>query len=410
MSRQLSVAGHQMVDNAEDAETCVLVTCTVIGSTEKRMLRRMAQLASAGRSLIVGGCMASAQAETVRGAVPSAELVAPTNAERFLRLLPPTGGEGYECFEPSSSIDGVVPIAQGCLARCAYCISTIARGPLTSYPPEDIASEVAEAVRRGRREIRLTSLDTGQYGRDLGINLATLLRAVCHVDGEFMVRVGMMSPMMLRPITSDLLQAYQEEKVFNFLHLPVQSGNDTILKRMRRGYRVDQFWEVVGAFRRKVRPLSLATDVIVGFPGEGEVEFEDTLDLIRELKPDILNITRFSPRPGTPAASMGDQVPGWIMKQRSRELTKLRFEMSQRANRKFVGRRLRVLTTEEGKNGTTIARSQDYRPVVLPGRHALGKFVEVSVTAAREIYLLGRPQAESGRDMALGQLPLPLIG
>lgn len=378
-----------MVETSQQADTCVLVTCTVIEATERRMLKRMRELARGHRRLLVAGCMASVQSAVIQKTVPAAEVVPPTDIEGLLGRLPPARDSEYACFEPRSTVDGIVPIAQGCLASCSYCISTIARGPLRSYPPEEVADEVRRAVARGRREIRLTSLDTGQYGRDLGTGLPDLLRRVCEVQGEFRIRVGMMSPMMLRPMIDDLCAAYREKKIFNFLHLPVQSGNDRVLRRMKRGYTVEKFWEVVEAFRLEVRPLTLATDIIVGFPGEGEEEFEDSLDLVRELKPDIVNITRFSPRPGTPAAYVEGQVPGWVVKRRSRELTKLRFEVSQRTNKQLEGARLRVLTTEEGKNGTTLARSEDYRPVVLDGRIPLGEFTEVIVVDSTETYLRG---------------------
>ncbi len=201
----------------------------------------------------------------------------------------------------------------------------------------------------------------------------------------------MMSPRMLRPILDDLLGAYAHEKIFNFLHLPVQSGNNEVLRRMKRGYTVEQFWDVVEAFRQEVRPLTLATDVIVGFPGEGEKEFEETMRLVRELKPEILNVTRFSPRPGTPAATWPDQVPGWVVKGRSRKLTQLRFEIGRERHRILVGSKLRVITAEKGKRGTTLARAGDYRPVILPGHLPLGALLDVRVEDSTETYLVGRP-------------------
>lgn len=396
IARRIAQGGHRLVEAPEAADACVLVTCTVIERTERNMVRRMRELAEDGRKLVVGGCMAAVQEEAIRRVVPSASILPPTRMEELEDHLPPDVADAeYECFEPSGTAEGIVPLTQGCLASCTYCISTVARGTLRSRPPEEVEQEVRDAVGRGRREIRLTALDTGQYGRDLETNLGDLLRRVCNqVEGDYRIRVGMMSPMFLRPVLGDLLRAYpREEKVFNFLHLPVQSGNDDVLRRMKRGYTVDQFWEVVHAFREEVRPLTLSTDVIVGFPGEGTAEWQDTMDLIRELEPDIVNITRFSARPGTPAAEMEERVPGWEVKERSRELTKLRFRIGRRNQSRFVGRRLRVLTTEEGKGATTVARSQDYRPVVLPGRRPLGEFLEVEVEGATATYLKARPVA-----------------
>lgn len=389
IAAQLAEAGHRLVDHPDRADACVLVTCTVIETTERKMVKRMRQLAQGDRQLIVAGCMAPVQAETIRSAVPEAELLPPTEMERLPELLPGVGDPEYACFEPRSTIDGIIPITQGCLASCTYCISTIARGGLRSYAPEQIVAQTQGALTRGRREIRLSALDTGQYGRDRGTHLGNLLHRVCALDGDFRVRVGMMSPMMLRPILDDLVEAYQEKKVFNFLHLPVQSGNDAVLARMRRGYTVAKFWEAVEAFREAVHPLTLATDAIVGFPGETPEAFEETVALLKELKPDIINVTRFSARPGTPAATMEGQVSGGEMKRRSRELTRLRFALGEIRHRAFLGAQLRVLTTEEGKGETTMARSDDYRPVVLPGTLPLGEFCSVKVVGASPIYLKG---------------------
>lgn len=391
IAQRLSETGHHLVPRPQEADACILVTCTVVETTERKMLRRMRELASPRRRLVVTGCMAAVQADRIREAVPAAAILPPTQPEALTALFPPVGDASFACFEPPSTVDGIVPIAQGCLARCSYCISTVARGALRSVPLAEVVAQVRQAVARGRREIRLSSLDTGQYGRDLGLSLADLLHAVCRVEGAFRVRVGMMSPMMLRPILGRLVDAYREEKAFRFLHLPVQSGNDEVLRRMRRGYTVERFWEAVDAFRSHVRTLSLATDVVVGFPGESDREFEDTLDLVEDLRPDVLNITRFSPRPGTPAAAMEDRVPGWKLKERSRRLTALRFRISRRIHEERVGSTVEVLTTEVGKAGTTVARTDDYRPVVLPGELPLGASLPVRLESASDVYLRGRP-------------------
>src|SRR5207249_7054979 len=202
------------------------------------------------------------------------------------------------------------------------------RGRVASLRIARAVAEVRRDVDHGVGELKLTRQDTAAYGLDAGTNLAALLRAVDEIPGNFRVRVGMADPLTVHPIQDDLVDAYCSEKVFKFLHLPVQSGDDRILEAMRRQYTVSQFEDIVRTFRRAYPNITLSTDVIVGFPGESEEQFEATIELIRRVRPDIVNVTRFSPREGTPAATMSGQIVGWRVKERSRRLTRLRFQIS----------------------------------------------------------------------------------
>ena len=185
------------------------------------------------------------------------------------------------------------------------------------------------------------------------------------------------------------MAAYGSDKVFKFLHLPVQSGDDAILESMRRQYTVSQFEEIVCRFRRAFPEITLSTDVIVGFPGESEEQFEATMELIRRVRPDIVNVTRFSPRDGTPAATMPGQIVGWKVKERSRRLTRLRFQIARETNERFIGREASVLVTEPGKPGTVLARTPEYRQVVLREPAAIGEFLRVKIDGARPTDLSG---------------------
>jgi len=395
MQEALVGSGHALTTSEADADAHVLVTCTVIETTERKMVRRMEQLAAYDKPLVVAGCMAAAQRDRVRAVVPRAQLLPPRKWMQIVDLI----GAGTACGDRAAEVesaslgwhDAIVPIAQGCAGRCTYCITRVARGRVASYPIERLAAEVRRHVERGAREIKLTGQDTAAYGLDSGTNLAALLRAIVAVPGAFRVRVGMADPLTVHPILDDLVDAYASEKIFKFLHLPVQSGDDAILEAMRREYRVAEFEEIVAMFRQSYPDVALSTDVIVGFPGETEAQFEATMDLIRRIRPDIVNVTRFSARTGTPAATMPDQIVGWRVKERSRRLTRLRFEIAQAINERFVGSEVDVLLTEPGKDGTTIARTGEYRQVVLGGTAPLGEFVRVRIDRARATDLFAHP-------------------
>ncbi len=393
MQEALAGGGHRLTTSEDEADAHVLVTCTVIEATERKMVRRLRALAAHEKPLVVAGCMAAAQRDRVKALVPRALLLPPRRWPEIVRLL----GEGTVCADRAAETeatsfgwhDAIVPIAQGCAGRCTYCITRVARGAVKSYDPSDLVAQVRRSVERGAREIKLTGQDTAAYGRDTGTDLAELLGTLVAVPGDFRVRVGMADPLTVLPIVDDLVDAYASEKVFKFLHLPVQSGDDAILGAMRREYTVAEFEGTVAAFRRAYPALTLSTDVIVGFPGETEEQFDATLDLVRRTRPDIVNVTRFSPRPGTPAASLPDPIVGWRVKNRSRRITSLRFAIAREIHQEFVGEEVDVLVTEPGKEGTVLARTPEYRQVVLHEPAALGEFLRVRIDAARATDLFG---------------------
>ena len=394
MQEALAAQGHALTSSESEADAHVLVTCTVVEATERRMVRRMRELAARDKPLVVAGCMAAAQRDRVKATVPRAQLLPPRKWPQIVDLL----GAGTACGDRAAEAeaqtfgwqDAIVPIAQGCAGRCTYCITRVARGAVKSYPIPEIVDQVRRHVERGAVEIKLTGQDTGAYGRDADADLAQLLAAVDRVPGTFRVRVGMADPLTVLPIVDELVEAYRPEKIFKFLHLPVQSGSDDVLERMRREYTVEDFVAIVEAFRSEYPRLTLSTDVIVGFPGETEEEFEATMDLVRRVRPDIVNVTRFSARPGTPAASMPAQIVGWRVKQRSRRITSLRFAVAREIHQTLVGEEADVLVTEPGKEGTMIARTPEYRQVVLHEPAPIGSFVRVRIDVARATDLYGR--------------------
>ena len=404
MQEALVGSGHTLTASEGDADAHVLVTCTVIETTERKMVRRMAELASYEKPLVVAGCMAAAQRDRVRAIVPRAKLLPPRKWPQIVELLDAGTACGDRAAETESAgfgwHDAIVPIAQGCAGRCTYCITRVARGRVASLPTDAIVVQVRRHVDRGLREIKLTGQDTAAYGVDIGTTLAELLQAVEEIPSEFRTRVGMADPLTVYPIVDELVRAYASEKVFKFLHLPVQSGSDRILEAMRREYSVAQFEEIVHRFRHAYPELSLSTDVIVGFPGETEDEFEATMDLVRRVRPDIVNVTRFSARSGTPAANMENQIVGWRVKERSRRLTRLRFEIAQELHDRLVGREYTVLVTEPGKAGTVLARTPEYRQVVLPEAASLGEFVTVGIDTATPTDLRGHVKSTEGHAQA----------
>lgn len=393
MQQALAARGHSIVPTRAAADANVLVTCTVIERTERKMLARMRALAADEKPLVVAGCMAAAQRDLVRRTVPEAKLLPPRKWPQIVDLL----GAGTSCGETVLATeasdtawrDAIVPIAQGCAGRCTYCITRVARGRVSSYPLDNLVARIRGYVEAGIRDIKLTGQDTAAYGMDTGRNLADLIHGATAIDGDFRVRVGMMDPLTALPILDDLVDAFGSPKVYKFLHLPVQSGDDGVLEAMRREYTVSDFERIVERFRAAHPGITLATDVIVGFPGETEEAFERTMDLVRRVRPDTVNVTRFSVRAGTPATTMPGQIVSWRVKERSRRLGRLRFAIAREINEALVGRTLPLLTTEPGKGGTTLARTDAYKQVVLPAEAPIGEFRTARILAGREADLVG---------------------
>jgi len=384
----LSGRGWELCSSPSGSDLVVLVTCVVIDATERAMLRRIKEL-SAAPTIIITGCMATACREKALRACPHALLVPPGDLGAISDIVDGAGvGPGRASVARDSY--SIVPIATGCRGMCSYCITRLARGALRSRPLERISEAVSRAAADGPLEIQLTAQDTAAYGADIGTDLPALVHHLCRLPADFRLRIGMMNPGSAYPLIDAIAGAYREPKVFKFLHLPVQSGSDAVLADMERGYTVREFEEAVARMRDAVPDLTLSTDIIVGYPGETDDDHRENVELVNRLMPDIVNVTRFSPRPGTRAADDPRQVVGWMAKERSRELTVARFAVALERNRAWLGRRVTALATERGKRGSTILRTDQYKQVVVPRELPLRRYYDVTITDATPTYLAGR--------------------
>lgn len=403
----LAHAGYELVDQASSAEIVVYNTCAVKGPTESRMVEALKRIPKS-KKLVVAGCLPSVNLERLLREVSFDGIAGPAAGERIVNVVNRVSrGERASMLESgahrlprltlprlhSSSVVSIVPISYGCLGSCAYCCVVFARGRLESYDVTDVVRRVKDDIKLGFREFWLTSQDVACYGRDKGTSLAELLRALCAVEGDFKVRVGMMTPNMVMDLLEDLPKAFGDKHVFKFLHLPVQSGDDDVLRSMRRLYSVRDFREVVDAFRRRFSELTLATDVICGFPGEDEVGFEKTLQLMRQVKPDIVNVSKFFARPNTLAAEMKKCfVPFAEIKKRSTKAAALAKSIAFENNQRWVGWKGRILVDEKGKvPNSWIGRNFAYKPVTIKTEeNIIGETLSVSVTRAFPTYLEGK--------------------
>lgn len=407
MAGCLAEAGYKLAGSAEAADLIIYNTCAVKGPTENRMINLLRRV-PAEKKVIVAGCLPLINFERLRSEArfdcvigPAAGKSIVAAVERVLDGNKIVSLKDAVNTKPSLSLPrqrlnpliSIVPVSYGCLGSCAYCCVAFARGRLRSYGIDEIVERMKSDLDAGVREFWVTSEDAASYGKDLGVSLAELLRAMCSVDGNFKIRVGMMTPNITLTILGDLVEAFKDEKIFKFLHLPVQSGDDKVLKSMRRFYSVNDFTHIVETFRRSFPRLTLATDIICGFPGETREAFARTLKLISEVKPGVVNVSKFFARPKTLAAKMqNDFVSPKEIKSRSSNTAELVRKVVYERNRRWVGWTGEILVDEVGKlPGSWVGRNFAYKPIVVRSADDLfGRTVNVKVERAFSTYLVGR--------------------
>lgn len=288
---------------------------------------------------------------------------------------------------------GIVNIEEGCLDSCHYCSTRLVKGILKSALPESIIRRVQKKVEQGDREIFLTGQDTSCYGFDIHTNLAELLqRIIVKVSGEYRIRVGMGNPRHVFRFLDALVETFTDEHLYKFIHIPVQSGSDRILRTMNRRHTSSDFFRIAKTFQTHFPELNLGTDIIVAYPGETREDFEASLELVRKVQPSICNITRFVPREGTPAARLPYDIPKAERYARSAEMSRLFQSIALSNNQKFIGKELNVIVEKKGSRaGTTIARDDFYRPIALRGEYGIGTRLHVQIKSAETFALVGEP-------------------
>jgi MiaB-like tRNA modifying enzyme len=403
----LAEAGNTLVRSDEEADVSVILTCVVKTPTEVKIARRIGGLSASGHRLVVAGCMPKVERGLVERIAPGASLVGPDDLARVVEAVEEASMGRRGVYLDGSSPDrtllprarggGVIhiaPISAGCLGSCSYCIVKLARGRLRSFSPERIVTDAESAIHSGCREIWVTAEDTAAYDSD-GVRLPELLWMLSRIEGRFVIRVGMMTPSSALPILGELTKAFRGEKVYKFLHVPVQSGSDDVLARMRRRYTASEFRELVTSMRGAVPGLSVSTDLICGFPGETEEEFGETVSLLEWLRPDALNISRFWPRPGTEAEGLPGKLNGRVTKARSRVLNKAWIGLQMESTERWLGWEGEMLIDEEGRRGTKVGRNKSYRAIVVETPARLGEWAKVKVTSAGSGFLFGQIQSRS---------------
>ena len=398
ISGLITNGGHTITQNPKDADLNLIVTCSVKDATASKMIHRMKTLSS--RPLVVAGCLSKAEPNTVQKLVPKASLLGPNSLGSTLDVVN-SALQGRKKISLNhdhfskvgipkirlNPIVGIVEIASGCMSECTFCQTKLAKEELQSYRMGDIVRQIKQDITDGCKEIWLTSTDNGCYGLDINTTLPELIQNITEIPGDYKIRVGMMNPMYMAKISDELLKAYDDSHIYKFLHIPVQSGSDKVLHGMKRGHTRNTFENIVKKFRSKFTDMTISTDIIVGFPTEGREDLQDTITLLKNTRPEIVNLSKFSNRPGTFANDL-TQLDSQEIKRRSKQITEIINKISEDCNRKWLNRVEDVQFVEESTEGVR-GRNFAYKSIYVKKGAKLGKQHRVKITKCTRHALYG---------------------
>lgn len=411
MQERLQQAGYTIVPFEDAADLVIVNTCTVTAATDaqsRNLIRRARRMNPACR-VVVTGCYAQVDPDAL-ALLPEVNLIL-GNEEKidFLERLEQGGQSGDPATIDVSDIETVasakvptlisyaersrafIQIQNGCDAYCSYCIIPYARGRSRSVPEHQVVEQVKTLVAQGFNETVLTGIHIGGYGLDFSKpgSLLSLIRRIEMETDLPRLRLGSIEPNEIHPELIEQLAA--SNMICPHLHIPLQSGDSAVLKRMNRHYTADEFRQLIKAITDAVPGISLGLDVITGFPGETDAEFQNTLDLIESLPVSSLHVFPFSKRAGTPAATMPDQVPGNIAKQRAAALRVISVQKHQDYARSFVGKTVDVIVENSPANRLQKGMTRHYLPVLFSaGSIQSGSLVDVAIESYGADGLVGR--------------------
>ena len=403
----LNEAGFKQAKSIMEADIVIYNTCAVKGPTENRVISALKKIPK-NKKIIVSGCLPLINFNRLKREISFNGAIGPAPGKKIVNFVQRIiNGENLVELDTtfdskpklslpkvkSNPLISIIPINYGCLGSCSYCCVVFARGKLRSYSIKEIKDSVKKDLKNGIKEFWLTSQDAGCYGEDLDTNIVELLESLTKIKGDFYLRIGMMNPNRVLPKLKPLITIFQNPKVFKFLHIPVQSGDNKILEKMQRFYTTQQFKNIIKTFRSSIPKITIATDVICGLPSEIIQAFEKTLNLINDVKPDIVNISKFFARPKTKAKQMlSFSVDLKEINRRSKKTALLSKKISFERNKLWKNWSGEILIDEKGKiPNSWIGRNYAYKPIVVQSsKSLLGKKIKIKIVKPFPTYLFGK--------------------
>ena len=389
--------GYSITKDPQSASIIIVNTCSVKQITEDKIFEKLHEMDNYNKPIIITGCLPKINRQRIIDShLDHCSLLDPASIDKINEMVNKCRQEKSQNIifskqppnKPSlprkrfNEYIEILQISEGCQGECSYCCTRFARGRLHCFPPKTILKQIQKAISENVVEIHLTAQDTASYNYR-GYNLSDLLRDISAIEGEFKIRIGMMNPDAVFKYLDQIIRAYKSNKIYKYLHIPIQSGSNRILKLMNRRNTVDDFISIINMFRSHFPTISIATDIIVGFPSESHEDFEETLRLIKMVRPDVINISKYAPRPGTESAKM-KQLDSKIIASRSRRLSKHVGQIIKNQHMQMLGSYEDINPIERTSRGTLFGRTHNYKKAFIHDSVTIGKKIKVKIVKAHQ--------------------------
>ncbi len=394
----------------DKSDIVIFNTCTVKSPTENKITFMIDKFKSTDKKIVIAGCLSQSDPEFIKKRYPKS-IILGVNAARDiiqslqidnsyidLPIITPKHKQNKEMFEKDwlekplmgstqwNNNLNIIQINEGCVNYCTFCATKFARGKLKSYQLESIISAIRNT---NSSEVWLTSQDTACWGFDIKSSLPQLIEEINKINRKHWIRIGMGNPNNMIKILDKLIEVYKSKNIYKFLHVPIQSGSNNVLKHMKRGYTVEEYLTIINKFKKEFPKITISTDVICGYPTETEEDFNSTMKIIEQTKPSICNISRYWERKGTIAASL-KQLNHSERKRRSTKLTQVMRKIQQDENKKWLGWEGEILLSEYGIKGGIQGRNLFYKAIIIHDTSLkLGSWINVRITGISDTYLIG---------------------
>jgi threonylcarbamoyladenosine tRNA methylthiotransferase CDKAL1 len=413
LSGILMQSGYQLTNNEKIADIIIINTCIVKGKTEQKIKRRIQNLSRLYKSklIIIAGCMPETDFNSLKKINPKLIFLGTHHFTEVIKLIKDFNENQLTSKEQlnylskrneekillskisQNKLISIIQISEGCLGDCTYCKTKLAKGKLFSYEKEKIIKQIESDLQAGAKEIWITSQDNASYGLDKEGKkpmLPELLNEILKLKHNFKLRLGMMNPNNLFPILEQLIQIYNNKKMYKFIHIPIQSTSNQILKDMNRNYNIEKVEEIINKFKKEIPNITIATDIITGYPTETEKDNEKNLDFIQNFKPDVLNLSKFSSHKSTEAGKLSP-LSKEIINKRATELMQLHRKTAEENKQKFRNKTLNVFINKKISENLYESRDDNYNIVLITSKDKsiLGKNINIKIKNMGVHHMIG---------------------
>ncbi|MFA7707709.1 MAG: tRNA (N(6)-L-threonylcarbamoyladenosine(37)-C(2))-methylthiotransferase [Candidatus Pacearchaeota archaeon] len=406
----LRSAGYQITNNEKVAEIIIINSCVVKSKTENKIKRRIQDLSKQkNKLLIIAGCMPETDAKQIKQLNEKVIFLGTHHYKDIAKLISNYKDNKLDLlkqneflenkneeklFVPkisSNNLISITQISEGCLGKCTYCKTRLAKGQLYSYDSDKIIQSIENDLTSGAKEVWITSQDCANYGLDRGKSeLISLLKKILELKHNFKLRLGMSDPNNIFPILNELIEVYKNKKMYKFLHIPIQSASNKVLKDMNRFYTIEQVEKIIKEFRKQIPDITISTDIIVGYPTETEADHKENLKFIRQYSPDVFNLSKMSIHKGTQASKLKPLNIN-IINKRTTELMDLHKQTALENKQKFLNKNIKVFVNKKLEGELYEARDDNYNIVLLNSKDKgiLGKNIDVKIKQIGIHHMIG---------------------